>query len=138
MNRYVQFSPLPPITSLPIQQFELTWRQDIRPKGRNICFDVSPLEQHPSLILYNCHGTSPSPLFFPSHSSISGIRGNQHFVYDIDHFHLLHIASQLCLDCDVENKILLMEQCDVHSQTQQWKFSSYNKTLILREMKELF
>lgn len=63
------------------------------------------------------------------------MRGNQHFVYDFRNFHLIHVATNFCLDCDIENKIIFMSQCDTQRQTQQWKFSSYNQTLILKEMK---
>jgi len=67
---------------------------------------------------------------------VLGMRGNQHFVYDIHHFHLIHVATSFCLDCDLENKILFMSQCNYQRPTQQWKFASYNQTLILKEMKD--
>ncbi len=66
------------------------------------------------------------------------IPGNQQFVYDLNHFHILHIASQLCLDCDLDSKLIFMEECDIQSPSQKWKFSSYNDTLILKEMKQDF
>jgi len=104
------------------QEFEMTWRQDIRPKGRELCFDVPKRGKRAPIILFNCHG----------------MRGNQHFVYDINHFHILHVATQLCLDCDLDSKIIFMKQCDKQSKTQQWKFSLYNDTLILKDMKKFF
>ncbi len=66
------------------------------------------------------------------------MRGNQHFVYDINNFHILHIATHSCLDCDLASKIIFMEQCDGKSKTQQWKFSSYNSTSIFKDMKQYF
>ena len=66
------------------------------------------------------------------------MRGNQHFVYDINHFHILHVATHLCLDCDFDSKMIFMEQCNIQSKTQQWKFSSYNDSLIFKDMKQFF
>jgi hypothetical protein len=69
---------------------------------------------------------------------VLGMQGNQQFVYDLKHYHILHVASQLCLDCDLNSKLIYMEQCDIQSLNQKWKFSSYNDTLILKEMKQFF
>jgi polypeptide N-acetylgalactosaminyltransferase len=38
------------------QEFELTWRQDIRPKGRELCFDVPNRGKRTPIILFTCHG----------------------------------------------------------------------------------
>ena len=66
------------------------------------------------------------------------MRGNQHFIYDITTYHLLHVSTRLCLDCELESKMIYMEQCNRTRETQQWSFFSYNETLILRDMKQYF
>ena len=132
------FSFFRTIPSPGIQEFELSWQQDIRPKGRDVCFDVSSGENHPSIILFNCHGILLFALIRSFSPSSSGTRGTQHFVYDIHHFYLLHVASQLCLDCNLDSNMIFMAACDRQSPTQQWKFSSFNETRILEEMKEFF
>lgn len=67
-----------------------------------------------------------------------GMRGNQHFVYDTITLHIIHVATHLCLDCDLETRVVFMEQCSVDSKTQKWSFYSYNTTLILRDLKKYF
>ncbi|CAF0842204.1 unnamed protein product [Adineta ricciae] len=104
------------------QNFELSWRQDIRPKSREICFDVPSRGKRTPVVLFNCHG----------------MRGNQHFVYNPNNFHILHVATNFCLDCDVDSKMIFMDECEVEKKTQQWKFSSYNDTLILKDLQKFF
>lgn len=48
------------------QNFELTWHKDIRPKSRNVCWDVSRSEPNSPVLLFECHG----------------MHGNQEFKYD--------------------------------------------------------
>ena len=48
------------------QYFILTWHEDIRPKGRNVCWDVSSIDNKASVNLYKCHG----------------MKGNQYWHYD--------------------------------------------------------
>ena len=64
------------------------------------------------------------------------MRGNQHFVYDPQTYHIIHVSKRLCLDCDSESKIVFMEKCDKTRKTQQWSFLSYNETLILKDLKQ--
>lgn len=66
------------------------------------------------------------------------MRGNQHFVYDFKTFHIIHVATRLCLDCDLESKTIFMEQCNKTSDTQRWSFMNYNETLIGKDMREYF
>lgn len=66
------------------------------------------------------------------------MRGNQHFVYDPKTFHILHVATRLCLDCDLESKQIFMEECSTRTKTQQWSFFAYNETLILKDLKQFF
>ena len=66
------------------------------------------------------------------------MRGNQHFVYDPTTYHILHVSTRLCLDCDIESKSIFMEKCDQTSRTQRWAFLSYNETHILKDLKQFF
>ena len=66
------------------------------------------------------------------------MRGNQHFIYDVRTNHIVHVATRLCLDCDIESKSIFMEQCNKTRDTQRWSFMSYNETLIQKDMKEFF
>ncbi|CAF2929979.1 unnamed protein product [Rotaria sp. Silwood2] len=123
------------------QDFELSWRQDIRPKGREFCFDVPKRSQRAPVVLFTCHGNTKINFclfnLISLHISI-GMRGNQHFAYNINTYQILHVSTLLCLDCDLESKQIFMEQCNTKSITQRWTFSSYNATLILKEMKQFF
>lgn len=49
------------------QKFELSWRSDIRPRSRNVCWDVSSSNKGTPVILFECHG----------------YRGNQEFRYNM-------------------------------------------------------
>lgn len=48
------------------QNFELSWHKDIRPKSRNVCWDVSRSEPGSPVLLFECHG----------------LHGNQEFSYN--------------------------------------------------------
>lgn len=50
-----------------LQELELTWHKDLRPKKRTVCFDVSTSVRKAPVILFNCHG----------------MRGNQRFKYNL-------------------------------------------------------
>ena len=121
------------------KQFELSWRQDIRPNGRELCFDVPQQEKRTPVILFSCHGTvNFHCLTFVLFVMCTGMRGNQHFIYDFKSFHIVHVSTHLCLDCDLESKKVFMERCNRTSKTQQWIFLSYNETLILKDMQQYF
>lgn len=66
------------------------------------------------------------------------MRGNQHFIYDINTYHIVHVSTNLCLDGDLETRMVFMEECNRKSKTQQWSFLSYDDTLILKDMKQYF
>lgn len=70
--------------------------------------------------------------------SIVGTHGNQHFVYNPINRHILHVTTNLCLDCDVDSKMVFVDDCEVAKKTQEWKFSSYNETMILKDMRKFF
>jgi len=50
-----------------VQQMELTWHRDLRPRKRTMCFDVSQSIAKAPVILYTCHG----------------MQGNQWFKYNV-------------------------------------------------------
>lgn len=101
------------------QTFEFTFRREIKPKGRNTCFDVSRSSYKSPVLLFDCHG----------------YRGNQEFRYNIDTNQLHHPVSNLCVDCNIETKELFMTQCDAKSQTQKWKFQNVDTDLIKKDFK---
>ena len=44
------------MTWLILQEFDVSWHKDIRPKKRSVCFDVSTSVRKAPVILFNCHG----------------------------------------------------------------------------------
>uniref|UniRef100_A0A915MX37 Ricin B lectin domain-containing protein n=1 Tax=Meloidogyne javanica TaxID=6303 RepID=A0A915MX37_MELJA len=64
--------------------FRFSFWEDIRPKGRNLCFDVAQNQPKASITLFACHG----------------MKGNQHFKYQSKNKQLIHVLTSLCLDCD--------------------------------------
>ncbi|GAB6023940.1 hypothetical protein CHUAL_008670 [Chamberlinius hualienensis] len=96
------------------QQFALTWHKDIRPKTRNVCFDVSTSEVKAPVLLWGCHGQM----------------GNQFWKYNIVEQWLIAGHHKKCLDCDPERKEVFVSDCDPHKFTQKWKFETVNATLL--------
>ena len=45
------------------QQFALTWRKDIRPEKRPMCWDVSSSDARAPVLLWNCHGAKGNQLW---------------------------------------------------------------------------
>ncbi|XP_013411643.1 putative polypeptide N-acetylgalactosaminyltransferase 10 [Lingula anatina] len=100
------------------QQLELSWHKDIRPKKRNVCFDVSSSVHKAPVILFGCHG----------------MQGNQLFKYNSKTKQIFHPISNHCLDSDSGNKEIFMTQCDENLQSQKWTFEKLNAV----EMKKLW
>ncbi|XP_064636941.1 putative polypeptide N-acetylgalactosaminyltransferase 10 isoform X2 [Lineus longissimus] len=100
------------------QQFELSWHKDIRPKRRNVCFDLSQSRDRSPVILFGCHG----------------MQGNQFWKYNTRTQQLFHPVSRLCMDCDGGTREIFARACDSSVPTQRWKFSKVN----LKEMKKLW
>lgn len=99
------------------QEFDLSWHKDIRPKKRNVCFDVSTSVRKAPVILFNCHGMG----------------GNQRWKYNIDTKQLYHPISNQCLDCDTGSHELFMNPCDKYADTQKWKITNVNETAVRHE-----
>jgi polypeptide N-acetylgalactosaminyltransferase len=98
------------------QNFEFTWRKDIRPRRRNFCFDVSKSFDHAPVVLFGCHG----------------MQGNQHWKYRLKTKQFYHPVSRKCLDCDPERREIFMSACHAGRGSQQWTFEHVNATLIQR------
>jgi len=62
------------------------------------------------VILYPCHGS----------------KGNQYWHYNSDTHLLQHGSSKKCLAISSNKQKLLMEECDISNQQQQWKFQNYD------------
>lgn len=62
------------------------------------------------VILYPCHGS----------------KGNQYWHYNPDTHLLQHGSSKKCLAISSNKQKLLMEECDISNQQQQWKFQNYD------------
>ena len=99
------------------QTMELSWHEDLRPKKRTVCFDVSTSTLKAPVILYSCHG----------------MKGNQKWIYDVDKRSLFHPISAHCLEGDAASKELFMSACRPDDQSQQWKFTNVNEDLIVKQ-----
>jgi len=99
------------------QNMELSWHEDLRPKKRTVCFDVSVSELKAPVILYSCHG----------------MQGNQKWIYNVEKQSLFHPISGHCLDADATSKELYMSGCDPRVATQKWKFTVVNEDLIAEQ-----
>lgn len=99
------------------QKFEITWRKDLRPWRRNVCFDSESYVPRSPVVLYSCHGQ----------------KGNQYWKYNIETRLLYHPSTISCLDCDPNTKEIFTNPCDNSKKTQQWKFEFVNRTALLIE-----
>ncbi|XP_023709532.1 putative polypeptide N-acetylgalactosaminyltransferase 9 isoform X3 [Cryptotermes secundus] len=70
------------------------------------CLDYAGQE----VILYPCHGS----------------KGNQFWQYNSDTHLIQHGSSKKCLAISSNKQKLLMEECDISNQQQQWKFQNYD------------
>ncbi|KAI6221028.1 Polypeptide N-acetylgalactosaminyltransferase [Aphelenchoides fujianensis] len=96
------------------QNLRMSFWYDVRPKGRNLCFDVSTSTDHSPVVLFGCHG----------------MKGNQHFKYKMATKQMHHPVSNLCMDCDVERGEIFMSRCDSSATTQKWTWEHLNETVM--------
>jgi polypeptide N-acetylgalactosaminyltransferase len=96
------------------QNLRLSFWQDIRPKGRTMCFDVSTSENRAPVTLFACHG----------------MKGNQHFKYRVGTKQLFHPVSNHCLDCDPERGEIFMNPCDHTKSSQKWEWANLNADVV--------
>ncbi|KAI6187292.1 Polypeptide N-acetylgalactosaminyltransferase [Aphelenchoides besseyi] len=96
------------------QNLRMSFWYDVRPKSRNVCFDVSESKDHSPVVLFGCHG----------------MKGNQHFKYRIATKQLHHPVSNLCMDCDPERGEIFMSRCDSSSLTQRWEWQNLNESVM--------
>ncbi|XP_041358145.1 putative polypeptide N-acetylgalactosaminyltransferase 10 [Gigantopelta aegis] len=99
------------------QTFEFSWHKDIRPKKRNVCFDVSQSINKAPIILFGCHN----------------MQGNQRFKYKVATSQIYHPVSGQCLDSDGGSHELFMTPCDETADTQKWKWSNMNTTIVIQD-----
>ncbi|XP_029439196.1 polypeptide N-acetylgalactosaminyltransferase 10 [Rhinatrema bivittatum] len=98
-----------------MQVFTFGWREDIRPGDplhtKKFCFDA--ISQKSPVTLYDCHG----------------MKGNQLWRYNKDNI-LYHPVSQSCMDSNVSERKIFMNNCNPSSPTQQWIFQYINSTIL--------
>ncbi|KAK6637460.1 hypothetical protein RUM44_007877 [Polyplax serrata] len=94
------------------QEFVLTWHEDIRPKKRGVCWDVSSVDKRAPVNLFKCHS----------------MKGNQLWHYKPKQRWLVHGMNSRCLTADVENQSLFVSKCDPNSIAQKWKIEKINIT----------
>ncbi|CAK5117222.1 unnamed protein product [Meloidogyne enterolobii] len=103
------------------QDFRFSFWEDIRPKGRNLCFDVAQNQPKASITLFACHG----------------MKGNQHFKYQPKNKQLIHVLTSLCLDCDSSTGEVFMNPCSPNSESQKWEWGNlYENILTEWELKK--
>jgi len=98
------------------QRFGLTWRKDVRPTSRKVCWDVSSSEAQAPVLLYDCHGQG----------------GNQAWRYDVNEKWLIHGGNPRCLDCNPGSKELFVAKCDKASPTQKWDIENINRAQLAK------
>ncbi|KAK3782729.1 hypothetical protein RRG08_037728 [Elysia crispata] len=98
------------------QHFEFSWHKDLRPRRRNICFDVSRSSPKSPVVLFSCHGMG----------------GNQRFKYNLDTHQIYHPISGQCLDSNVETEEIYMNPCKpIPSQV--WLFDKPDEEAIRKD-----
>uniref|UniRef100_A0A1I8AAN7 polypeptide N-acetylgalactosaminyltransferase n=1 Tax=Steinernema glaseri TaxID=37863 RepID=A0A1I8AAN7_9BILA len=96
------------------QNLRLSFWQDIRPKTRTMCFDVSTSTVRAPVVLFGCHG----------------MKGNQEFRYRMSTKQLFHPVSNQCMDCDPERGEIFMNPCDHSKLSQKWEWQNLNEDVI--------
>ncbi|TKR72573.1 hypothetical protein L596_019998 [Steinernema carpocapsae] len=96
------------------QNLRLSFWQDIRPKTRTMCFDVSTSVKKAPVVLFACHG----------------MKGNQEFRYRMSTKQLFHPVSSQCLDSDPESNEIFMNPCDHSKMTQKWEWQHLNEEVV--------
>uniref|UniRef100_A0A914HXX4 Polypeptide N-acetylgalactosaminyltransferase n=1 Tax=Globodera rostochiensis TaxID=31243 RepID=A0A914HXX4_GLORO len=96
------------------QEFRLSFWEDIRPKGRTMCFDVSKSLLKTPVVLFACHGMG----------------GNQHFKYRPKSKQLYHKVSNQCMDCDPSTGEVFMNPCNFEKSTQKWEWAKVDENVM--------
>ncbi|WKY03500.1 hypothetical protein Q1695_004901 [Nippostrongylus brasiliensis] len=102
------------------QNMRLTRWHDIRPGGRNVCFDASTSIEKAPIVLFDCHS----------------MKGNQLFKYRFETNQLYHPVSNQCLSAEKDGSgFLFMNPCDDTDDTQKWIWQVMDEKL-LKERQE--
>lgn len=96
------------------QNFQLTWHKDVRPKGRNVCWDVSSIDNYAPVNLFNCHG----------------MQGNQLWKYNVETKQLVHGGNPRCLLLDDQQ--LYVTACDADNVHQKWQIEHVDSRAMAR------
>ncbi|PAA46806.1 hypothetical protein BOX15_Mlig026560g4, partial [Macrostomum lignano] len=95
------------------QRLVLTYRKDIRPDKKDVCFDVPNNADRAPVILFGCHG----------------FQGNQWWKLIVNTGQLKHPVTDKCLDSDKATREVFVSYCDPAKDTQRWKWQFVNATL---------
>ncbi|CAD6195213.1 unnamed protein product [Caenorhabditis auriculariae] len=103
------------------QDLRLTRWHDIRPKGRNVCFDASTSVDKAPVVLFDCHS----------------MKGNQLFKYRPEQKQIYHPISGQCLAAEANGQgFAYMVRCDSQSKAQQWTWQTIDKALLDERQKK--
>lgn len=103
------------------QNIRLTRWHDIRPKDRNVCFDVSTSVDKAPVVLFDCHS----------------MKGNQLWKLRDKDNQLFHPVSHMCLAADANGSgELYMKTCDVGDKSQQWHWQVIDSELLNKRQGE--
>ncbi|VDN28502.1 unnamed protein product [Cylicostephanus goldi] len=97
------------------QNLRITRWHDIRPEGRNVCFDVSTSDDKAPVVLFDCHSQ----------------KGNQLFKYRIETQMIYHPVSNQCLTAETDGSgFVFMRKCDNDSPNQKWTWQVLDEKLL--------
>lgn len=137
------------------QYFVLTWHEDIRPKKRNVCWDVSSVSDKATVNLYKCHGMKgnqlwrykPVKLFLLTCNECKSICNDFLILESLNVFKvfffifffclqkqklLVHGTNNRCLTANVESQTIYVTKCDPNSLAQKWNIEKFNGTAATR------
>uniref|UniRef100_A0A1L8E1A6 Polypeptide N-acetylgalactosaminyltransferase n=1 Tax=Nyssomyia neivai TaxID=330878 RepID=A0A1L8E1A6_9DIPT len=94
------------------QWWALSWRQDLRQKHEDLCWDVSSSERNAPILLWHCHTQG----------------GNQYFRYDPEKQWILQGVYERCVEGDPIEKKIFVNQCDEENLNMKWQWGFVNST----------
>lgn len=112
------------------QYFELTWYRDIRIKYPEICLDAK------NAVLSECHYMFGNQLFkydMVSTSESNLISNYQNFYCfpQVSHQIINLNGKPKCLEGNVKQKTVVLNNCDKSNMRQKWKWESLNMTMLM-------
>ena len=128
------------------QQFEMSFKSDLKFKSRMDCFDVPTNEIGDPITLFACHGLQGNQGFkYNLVFSLKFVLFSPHvlilFSCNLFFFkktsHIYHVSTRHCVDSN-DKKEVFMNTCLLDKSSQQWKFDVVNRTLLIRDFSEDF